>query len=358
MTEQSSSRDHNVTACIHVYDVSKTIFITCIMPAVSVLGLLGNVSFLVVLYRVPDMRTVTNYFLAHLAVSDGVLLMLTCTWHLANYTVSSIDNIQMTPFSSITACVLPQFVTYTVIFAAVFFVTLVTFERYFANCHPVAHRKRNGIKSALMSSIFPWLLSLLLATFILAGKLVAVCVTWPPKADDRFTSYPIETGFCLKPKWSILTITLIDLCLFCLAFIFNTVCYILIVCKLSGRQEINCHRQKARNHVARMLTIITAVFFVCMIPVKLTDLHMFVFIHNGTELLGNKMAFYVVLWLGRVTLLINAAANPFVYNVSNPQYVVAFKRAFSFRFRKTNPAGKNNELIINAIPMKPLSSRH
>lgn len=331
----------------HTYTTSKELFITVAMPMVTLFGFVVNSAFFIVLYRVPYMRTITNFYLANLAISDVTILFITCVWHILYYVVSPIDNILTTPFDSVFACSLPHFITYTVRFASVIFVTLVTLERYIAICHPVAHRNRNGAKQAMMAALASWVISMLLGSCMLPVEVIDKCITWPHD-DDMFQSYPKRVYFCDKPEWSLVIVPLVDISIFSFCFITNSIAYILIVTKLSSgkssKQNESLRRptsirntqkpsrsSKARNHIARMLIINTFVFFSCLVPLQCINLHVLVFITQKTELLGNKMIFYIVLWLGRVTFLVNSAINPVLYSASNPRYFEAFKKAFRYK---------------------------
>ena len=64
---------NNTTSCYYlsmeeaqdlVYSTTETVMITVLQPVVSVIGILLNYAFLITLYRVKDMRTTTNIYLA------------------------------------------------------------------------------------------------------------------------------------------------------------------------------------------------------------------------------------------------------------------------------------------------------
>ena len=61
------------------------ILITVLFPIIFTFGIIGNVAFLTVVALVKEMRTLTNFYLANLAVAD---LLYTILQLLAPYTIT------------------------------------------------------------------------------------------------------------------------------------------------------------------------------------------------------------------------------------------------------------------------------
>ena len=83
----------------YAYTTADTILIVAVLPAISIIGILLNSTFLFTLYRVKDMRTTTNIYLANLAVADEMLLVIRLARYIGTYLYSSIDYV-VTPFTN------------------------------------------------------------------------------------------------------------------------------------------------------------------------------------------------------------------------------------------------------------------
>ena len=65
---------------------------TMVIPCVAVFGVISNVSFLIVVWRLKQMRNSTNFYLANLAVADMLFLVTASTHTILNYLDSPIRN--------------------------------------------------------------------------------------------------------------------------------------------------------------------------------------------------------------------------------------------------------------------------
>ena len=69
------------TEAEYLYNTKNTLFVTVGMPLAAAFGIINNLAFLFVLYRVKRMRTTTNFYLGNLAVSDAGFMIKSCTRH-------------------------------------------------------------------------------------------------------------------------------------------------------------------------------------------------------------------------------------------------------------------------------------
>ena len=184
-----------------LYTESKKIFVLIFLPLITLVGLAGNVMFLTIIYRRREMRTSTNFYLAHLAIADSLLLINTTFQRTVSYSNSPFDSVS---FSSPTGCALPNFMVYMCYFASVFLITLVITERYFAICHPMRYisvadgsRYRCG---SIIITLSIWGLSFLGAIFSLQLSLPKfVCIT---DQDNITTELPTGVWYCdYDPNW-------------------------------------------------------------------------------------------------------------------------------------------------------------
>ena len=318
----------NNTACYYlsteeaeafVYSTTETVLITVFLPVVSAIGILLNAAFLFTVYRVEDMRTTTNIYLANLAVADEMLLVIRLANYLGRYLYLPI-RYSVTPFTNRFICGTPLLLIFLFSFASVFFISLVAFERYMAICRPSIHRQTNSRTRAFRLSLMSWIASLVIVAChsgsFSISKYCFIFPTAPKVLMHILISFRSELSFQ--------SMTIIDSCQFLLACIGNCSLYVCIVRRLNRRQARNTSRE--RNYVAKMLAINACVFFICMAPIQITnlvDLHFEIFGSTG-DFLG---------WIAVVTASLNSTINPLIYNVVNPDYRKAFRRAFTKRQR-------------------------
>ena len=71
-----------------LYSKTDKVMITIIFPIIVTVGLLANTAFLFTLVRVREMRTITNFYLANLALADFLFIIITAVNYFYKYTWS------------------------------------------------------------------------------------------------------------------------------------------------------------------------------------------------------------------------------------------------------------------------------
>ncbi|XP_072050083.1 thyrotropin-releasing hormone receptor-like [Amphiura filiformis] len=324
-------------ATLYLYTIYKKIFILIIVPIVSGLGILGNAALLFVVYRVQEMRTVTNFYLSNLAVSDAILLVVGGVKYMWAYFTTPID-FAPSAFHSGIGCALVGLITYLCYFTSVFLITLVTFERYLAICHPLSHRMLKGRSWTVKMTLGIWLMSLVSACVSLdIHETETICIDWSNNStiQNGATSFSVCKADT-NCSWCWQALAAIDFAQFVLAVILSSYMYGRIIYELSTRSGLTSERGsekqtaamlRARNQITRMLILNGIVFFVCLAPFELVNID-----HFKNWLVGERIysaeTKKFILWLGRVAMLLNSAVNPLLYNVSNERYRRAFAEAF------------------------------
>ena len=225
------------------------------------------------------MRTMTNFYLGNLAFSDVGFLVTMLTRHTWTY-------IKLAPiehgiaWASPFGCTVPYVVTYCLHYSSVFLVTLVTLERYFAICYPLKHRTfLDGTKRAVKLVAVSWALSLCLSLFEFSpATIFNECYDFP----DGYNIGGLVVVYRCKIicEWCWNATNFIDIIQFCLSFMASLFMYLQIVKKLNKRtvdrtvsESIARRNVHARNCVARMLAVNSAIFFVCLFPINLVYIH-------------------------------------------------------------------------------------
>ena len=346
----------------HTYTTMKLVLITGLIPIITVLGVAANSAFLFVVYRVNEMRTTTNFYLANLAVADILALLICCTHHLGRYYTSRpADYPHSSPFNSRAACEAPYLLYYLSLFTSVAFVFLVSFERHRAICRPVVHRQTSSRKRTLTLAAIAWIIPIVFICFHMGSfELIDFCINWPQ--NDDYSKFPKYIMMCKWSKWANISILTFAVCQFVISLSANCIMYIDIVRTVGKTRYNKLKSSNARNHVAKMLAINAFVFFVCLAPVQtfyagtiITTI--FNNVHDGSRVYHDVIIatdmFRDLYWMSIFFSLINSAVNPLVYGGSNPEYRKAFSKALYCFSHKTSMENKH---IVGHIEMQKSAS--
>ena len=325
------------TATKALYTTAEKIIIGIAMPIVLGIGVLANVAFLFVINRVCYMKTTTNYYLAHLAISDICFLSIAILEKMIAFVDSPVSG--DSGFDSSIGCVCYAMSVYITYFASMGLITLVSLERFFALCVPLKHRQLKGGSYTRKLIVSNWIISIALAAIVTLGfcKLNTVCVLWPN--DQTFPTLPSTIEYCGPLDTSVMNISAIQLIAFPFVLIGNTIMYWRIIRCLSNRLSTNGtpdQNKHARNQVAWMLVVNGLVFFLCHLPFNLQNSIQLISVITGEVYIGDDEG-RVLLWIGRLGTYVNSAANPFIFTTMSARYRQAYKEAFQFYCcKKTN----------------------
>ena len=164
--------------------MKKTI-ITVIFPIVFSLGFVGNVAFLFTLARVKEMRSITNFYLANLAVADLLYIILQAIRNCGTYAYYGIKKAEF--FKTDIECSIGYGTILTTFYASLLLVTLVSFERFMAICYPLKHRMVNSIKRTVTLTIISWLIAVGMAAAVVPGwgTVARVCLIWQQEEKEE-----------------------------------------------------------------------------------------------------------------------------------------------------------------------------
>ncbi|XP_072044818.1 thyrotropin-releasing hormone receptor-like [Amphiura filiformis] len=324
-----------------------------VSPLIALLGILMNGLFLFVLARVREMKTVTNVYLANLAVADIMFLVLSAVDLLRTWN-SNPGILLHFPYYTTAQCVSFSLLMKLTFYGSVCMVTLVTFERYMAICHPLKHRIVVGKKYTIKVTVVTWMAAITMGSLssMIHVKSQSLCILWPPglKEMARYHIGDVQT-FCFPIAYSWFNVSFgIQSSFFVVNLILNIVLYSLIITRLGNRniggegsQERQNDVQRVRNQVAKMLIINGTIFFILMLPYE---------IRTAAEFVGavtrNKVFIYPVVvrnleFYGTCLRFINSSLNPLIYGLSNPRYRQAYRKAFGCSLKQLNGGIKNKE---------------
>ena len=293
-----------------------------------VLGIADNFGFLFVVHQVKSMHTVTNFYLANIAMADMGLLIFQAIAFITAAVNNPQYDVGFFPFKSNWTCTAGTIFIYTSFFGLVFFVTAVLFDRYIAICYPLKHRSINGKKRATWISSALWLSSLAMAVSSIGiTKHRQACIQ---DSDTRVIATVPICHWHVFGYWTDSVKLILDLGQFFFAGLFGVFMIFQITRALGNRNVMSKSDQlsvvKIRNQVARMLIINIIVFFMCYLPFKILDIDYA--IGNLTQYYFLPNIHVTLGWCGRLAMLLYASLNPFLYNMTSRHYRQAYREAF------------------------------
>ena len=310
---------HKIADEILTFPLAKILLVKAFIPVVFVIGFVGNVAFLVLLARVKTMRTITNFYLANLAVADLIVLSLKALYQLLSYQAVLGD-----PFHRSLGCGMNTYFGLKSSSASVLFITLVSFDRYFAVCHPVKYRsKKNKKRTSYILTLFIWTIAAsigLLGTLSFGRLVVDYCILWP--AHDKYKYFPQVVKKCqpLHPVFENISLK-VYLTLFITSVIANSIINIKILQTLTRPvpgENGNEQSQQMKRRITWMLLINSIIFFCSLAPLNYVMLMNILNLSHPNILQG--IAFCLA--------MINSALNPILYGVVSPSYRRGFLKAF------------------------------
>ena len=326
--------------------------ITIFIPLLVFIGISANGIFLYTVARIPDMHTHANIFLTSLAIIDIIILLYAIIINTSLYITSELK-VNFQYFQTSVGCICFYFFGYTLTYGETFNVTLVALEQFFAVCHPLRNRV-NRIRNFKILAVIGLLAAIISGSLrtMSRSKIQVLCLIWPNELGQLRTNV-YKTCVSASRGWSIFG-ELYPLSVYTILLIVNTLAYYKIIKKINSRpinennlQAMAKSRQAClQKQVARMLAIHAVVFFLSYFFSRVVNPVVTLMSVFGIEYFSRKQASSLDT-ISRTLLLVNSAANPFIYGVSSQQYREAFFKAFrrsaSGSFKLTKIIDKNTE---------------
>ncbi|XP_067671488.1 somatostatin receptor type 2-like [Haliotis asinina] len=295
---------------------------------ICLVGWLGNGLVIYVVVRFAKMKTVTNMYILHLAISDVLFLVslpFLTTTTLLGYWVFGFAMCKI------------YFVLFSInLFTSVFTLTVMSADRYLAVCHPVRSVRYRTPRIALIVCLCIWSVSfLVMLPIILYSTTVpqepamrfkgrhTCTISWPNgqpiPADKAFIWYTFILGFSIP-------ISLIS------------VFYILVVLRLRTVGPAKKSKEKKRSHrrVTRMVLTVLSVYVICWLPYWVFQVEI-TFKTGSDRLTDWKVALFNAL---TVLTFANSMLNPFLYAFLSDN----FRKSFMKAFKCTSPSEINKSL--------------
>lgn len=324
-----------------IYKYRDEIYIEFFLPFLLCVGVIGNLLFIYVVCSMSTMRTATNWCLANLAVADLVFLVVGIGDKLWMYHHSPFINDRLT-FGDFGCPIIFAFID-TSYFAALFMVTLVSMERYYAVCRTQSARTNTRKSMFIALVVLSWIISIGIAvSFVPASNVNFIgCRVWPNV--EPFKSLPMYRSECTSSvefESFSLYVNMARTIPFFLLIAFNLWMYVCIVksmtravreTRIAGREDINL---KQRNQVAGMLMVNGLIFFICLVPYEIfCILEAINMIRPEKTPLFSGSVTVPLRYASQAMSYVNNVINPVVYIGLSKRYRDAFKNAILCRRR-------------------------
>nr|BAO01084.1 neuropeptide GPCR A34 [Nilaparvata lugens] len=290
---------------------------TSLFGAMLLVSTTGNTTVIWIVLAHRRMRTVTNYFLVNLSVSDLMMSLLNCVFNFIFMLNSH------WPFGSV-YCTINNFVANVTVAASVFTLVAITLDRYMAIMRPLRHRMSRRRARLLIAVV--WASSCLLALPCLRYSQTmtrkyrndssrTVCfMEWP---DGHYPHSVTEHVYNIV----FLSLTYV------IPVIAMAVCYTVMGQELWGgsigeQTQRQLDSIKSKRKVVRMFSIVITIFALCWLPYH----GYFIYAYHDKSVTESKYVQHLYLgfyWLA----MSHAMVNPIIYFWMNNRFRVYFKYA-------------------------------
>ncbi|XP_038048895.1 lysophosphatidic acid receptor 6-like [Patiria miniata] len=345
-----------VEADKYVYSNTETVLYGFVLPVLKLLGILSILSFFFTLCRVASMRNITNFYLTNLAVADLMVLISAATHEqcvtLTTHTVLDISYLGNSAQAVLTLLVYTGNVG---IASSIAFVTLLSYDRYFAICYPFQHRNLNLKRRAIRAAVCIWFLSFSMNLtgffyqFLVLNVPPFKCVVWP--TEEKYEHLSSNVQVFVNNDATFLTMNLVVnyvfFCVFMLSLILTVTFNMLLIKGLHAPNPTGDQIRGPSKHLRRVTLILginTAVVFVCLLPQAIVSL-IVILSQSRKEVNVNDDVMELNL-MAACARVMNSSINSVIFNAGSGRYRKAFKQAFCCR--------KGQQVPTNNIPLQTL----
>ncbi|XP_078694280.1 somatostatin receptor type 2-like [Branchiostoma floridae x Branchiostoma belcheri] len=277
-----------------------------IQCAIGITGLIGNGLIIYVIVKYSTMKTVPNVYVLNLAVADFLYCLTFPIW--------AADYILRVWIFGQAMCKIVRSIFNVNTFASIYFLTVMSIERYYAILHPVRNIQNRSLKKAKIISGCVWAVALMCSLpYIVFAEIcnlngVPVCMfNWPTNGRSEDWWRGANAVYLTALAF------LVPLCI----MVPN---YVLIYRKLRNTDIVPPESRRAlrsRHRVTRMVVVVVGIFVLCWLPLHVGNIIRFVFGFNI-----NATVWYFL----NVIADVNSCVNPFLYALLGQNFRATLKR--------------------------------
>ncbi|KAK3091944.1 hypothetical protein FSP39_023889 [Pinctada imbricata] len=319
-----------------------------IVISIELVAVLGNVLVIVIIVQSKKMRTVTNYYIVNLAISDLSVACFSIWMHV-------VDDLTQGWVMGSFLCKFNPFLQITAMCASVFTLVAIAGDRFFAIMLPLRSRVTQRKVSVMI--IIIWMAAIAIGMPVLffytygerqwRNFFEGYCVeVWP---SVRNKDGQCDAGLKSRSTYWICVLVVLNW----VPMLLMMVAYTVILRRLhrgkkvakSARLSISVIQQRSKRRVVTMLFTILMGFIICAVPFQVAKLYeLFSDLEDSSAVLPE---WYNPVYFAAVTLLYtNSALNPILYGGLNDNFRTGFKSIINKIFRRktmfTTASNANN----------------
>ncbi|XP_070566036.1 G-protein coupled receptor 54-like [Ptychodera flava] len=305
----------------------------------SVFGLVGNVFIIFMVFKYSHMRTVTNYYIVNLALTDIALLLICVPM------TSSVYAFHTKWMFGDTMCRIVAWMQFASWQATCLTLTVISVDRYHAIVHPIKSIKYRTPRAAIVVNVSIWLYSYLVTTPTLYFYRQEV-YSFDPDHPFCLEFYESNATFSVNNIFAL--IYTLQAYLIPLVIVF--VCYALMLKRLwrtSGPSEDAVMSEQAsrqKRKITRMVFVVVMLYTLCHLPHHVFNI---LFRFNYDMFSGKNDLLKYLRMVTASFLHFNSVINPVVYNVLGDNFKKSLKKAFFHHFRNNKVRDSNTVQTVN-----------
>ncbi|XP_031562886.1 neuropeptide FF receptor 2-like [Actinia tenebrosa] len=300
---------------------------TMTLVLIALAALLGNSCVLFVFYKSPRLRTVTNYYIMTLAMSDVAMVIVAMTPTII--VAGSGRNVM-----GVTAGLVVGFIAYALVFGTLQTTTLIAVNRFFCVVKPLTYRKYFKPKNAIIMIIGVWIFSFSnTAVVYLSGMATS---KFFPGRFIYMLAYNDKTTELIFQLTSCIFFIVIPLSL-------TIICYWKICEVIKGHNDAvsssfhvgpsgsNSSLSKEEVHITKSVLALVCGFVVCWIPcTSVLFLSTYINLPRHAEMIFTYSTYA------------SSAINPIVFNMFNKPFRSRLVQVLGYKTRRiTNVSSVN-----------------
>lgn len=307
-----------------LYDVptGMIILLSFLYGTISVLAVVGNFLVMWVVATARRMQSVTNCYIANLALADIVIGLFAVPFQ---FQAALLQRWLLPHFM----CPFCPFVQALSVNVSVFTLTAIAVDRHRAIITPLSAHTSKRIAKVII--VFIWLLALTLAApMAMSWEVIMI------DEVDPVTNIFHKKPFCSPSEFGLYSLSIYRLLLYIFQYVIPlcviTFAYAHMAIKLWGarapgnaEESRDAYHMKNKRKVIKMLVIVVALFALCWLPLQ-SYLLLMSFFPVINEYKYINVIFFCFDWLA----MSNSCYNPFIYAIYNEKFKKEFKQRFSF----------------------------
>ncbi|XP_035688159.1 G-protein coupled receptor 54-like [Branchiostoma floridae] len=294
----------NSTSLLDIPTTIEAYVAPTLYSVIFLVGVTGNSLVIYIVARFSEMRTVTNYYIVNLAVTDLAFLVCCVPFTAANYTLPSW-------IFGEALCKLVNYLKQVAAQATCLTLAVLSVDRYCAIVHPLASLKYRRTRIALVASVCTWAASVILAipvaiyyrlvNFNFHGMRTYCRPVWPSVAwEQGYMIYTVLVTYAIP-------MTVCSSACFCIVRqLWN---------RFKERENGPLSSIMQTRRVISMVVGVVILFGICWLPNHVLNLWRTIYIRNKIPA--------SVYWAKMFALFLsyaNSAINPFVYTLLGENY--------------------------------------